>query len=95
MVDFVVDLNCKTNSCELRSIEGLSTLNGFQQLSRFIGMNLNSVLENLITRRSIPDSQLTQSESIPVKILSISLTRGKSPRLGNVNQSNLFLKLIC
>ena len=40
---------------------------------------IKCVLENVITPRSVPDFQPTLSESVPVKILSISLIRGKSP----------------
>ena len=42
------------------------------------------LLENVITRRYVPDSQPTLSESVQVKILYVSLTRRKSPRFDNV-----------
>ena len=37
------------------------------------------LLENVITRRSVLDFQPTLSESVQVEILSVSLTRRKSP----------------
>ena len=43
-----------------------------------------SCWKNVITRRSVLDFQPTLSEFVQVKILSVSLTRGKSPQFSNV-----------
>ena len=82
----------------IESVASIHDLMGLKQLQRFeqtMNVGTLGILEILITRRSVPDSQSTLLGSIPVKILSVSLTRGKCPRLGNVNQLNLFLKLSC
>ena len=47
------------------------------------GVDIHICWKNVITRRSVFDFQPTLSESIQVKILSVGMTKRKSPRVGN------------